>query len=140
KRVGKIREDWQRGKLSPEASTELLDTLRTAKPGDAPEKVIEILNKGVDPASVWDGLFLTAGELLMRQPGIGGLHCVTTMNALHHAYQASANDETRRMMMLQGAAFLPMFKAFMASRGKLRENVRLDKLEKADGGAKGAAA
>ena len=32
----------------------------------------------------------------MRQPGIVGLHCVTTINALHFAYQTTGNDETRR--------------------------------------------
>ena len=57
--------------------------------------------QGRAPASVWDGLFLPAGELLMQQPGIVGLHCVTSTNALHYAFTASGNDETRRMMMLQ---------------------------------------
>jgi hypothetical protein len=93
---------------------------------------VELLNKEVDPASVWDGLFLTAGELLMRQPGIVGVHCVTSTNALHYGYTASGNDETRRLLMLQAAAFLPMFRKFMIERGKLRDDLRIDTLDKAD--------
>jgi hypothetical protein len=135
KRAGKIRDDWTQGKATPSAATDLVAALRTASPSDAAEKVVELLNKGVSPASVWDGLFLRAGELLMQQPGIGGLHCVTSTNALHYAYTASGNDETRRMMMLQGASFLPMFREFMrgsTGRGKLDEARKIDVLEKAE--------
>ena len=45
---------------------------------------------------------------------------MTSANALHYAYQTSANDETRRMLMLQAAAFLPMFRQAMLGRGKLQ--------------------
>jgi len=45
-------------------------------------------------ASIWDGLFLSAGELLMRQPGIVGIHCVTSVNALHYAYQPKRRGPT----------------------------------------------
>jgi hypothetical protein len=71
---------------------------------------------------VWDGLFLMAGELILRQPGIVGIHCVTSINALHQAYQTTGNPDTRRMAMLQGAAFLTMFRKRM---GKMPD-VKLD--------------
>ena len=133
KRLQKIRGDWFQGKEAPSAATDLVACLRAASPSDASEKVVELINKGVSPSSVWDGLFLRAGELLMQQPGIGGLHCVTSMNALHYAYTASGSDETRRLLMLQGAAFLPMFREFMkGGRDKLNESLRIDALEKAD--------
>jgi hypothetical protein len=138
KRAARIRGDWFQGKPTPAATTDLVATLRGASASDAAEKVVELLNKGVAPASVWDGLFLRAGELLMQQPGIGGLHCVTSMNALHYAYTASGNDETRRLMMLQGASFLPMFREFMTGgRGKLDESRKIDTLEAADLKGKG---
>jgi hypothetical protein len=95
---------------------------------------VELLQKGIHPASIWDGLFLTAGELIMRQPGIIGIHCVTSTNALHFAYQTTASDETRRLLMLQSAAFLPMFRQLMISRApdhKLAD-VRIDRVEKAE--------
>jgi hypothetical protein len=131
KLVDSIRRDWQTGKPTPRAAEELLAVERTGTPAECSAKVVELINKGVDPASIWDGLFLTGGELLMRQPGIGGLHTLTTMNAMHFAFQNSGNDETRRMMLLQAAAFLPMFREFMSGRGKLPD-VCVDKLEKSE--------
>jgi hypothetical protein len=139
KRAAKIRADWQHGKVTPDAASELLAALRTASPADGCDHVVDLLNRGVDPASVWDGLFLTAGEQLMRQPGIVGLHCVTSANSLHHAFQTSGNDETRRLLMLQTAAFLPMFRKAMEGRGKL-DDVKIDTLEPAEPKAKGEAA
>jgi hypothetical protein len=128
-RIGRIRKDWQQGKVTPEATTDILKTLRTASYSDACELMVELLNKGVDPASCWDGIFLEAGELLMQQPGIVGLHCVTSVNALHYGYQASGNDETRRMLLLQAPAFLTLFRQTMRSR---REELKIDTLEKTE--------
>jgi hypothetical protein len=71
---------------------------------------------------------LASGEWLMSQPGIAGLHCVTSMNALYFGYETSGNDETRRYLMLQAAAFLPMFRRAMQGRGQLA-TIRLDTLE-----------
>ena len=140
KRAAKIRPGWQRGKVTPAASADLLAAERTASPGDATDKVVELLNREVDPASVWDGLFLTAGELLMRKPGIITLHCSTTTNALHYAFQASGDDETRRMLMLQAAAFATMFRQAAGLGDPGRDGLKIDSLEKADLKAEGAAA
>ncbi len=118
-------------KDDPKAGAELLETLRGSSWSDGAEKVVELCRRGTHPRCVWDGLFLTAGELLMRQPGIVGLHCCTTVNALHYAYQTTDNDETRRLMMLQAAAFLPMFRQAMTGRGKLADR-KLDTLAKAE--------
>ncbi|HZY89338.1 MAG TPA: hypothetical protein VFE78_31235 [Gemmataceae bacterium] len=123
-------------KDDPKAGAELLACLRSGSWSDGAEMVVELSRKGVHPRCVWDGLFLTAGELLMRQPGIVGLHCCTTVNALHYAYQTAGRDETRRLMMLQAAAFLPMFRQAMTGRGKLAD-LRLDDLQKAEGAAGG---
>lgn len=130
RKLTRIRADWQSGRRSREATLDLAATLRSSGPGDASDKVVSLLNDRIDPASVWDGLFLGAGELLMRQPGIVGLHCVTTINAMHFGWQTTANDETRRFLMLQGAAFLPMFRQAMQGRGQIADT-RLDTLEAA---------
>jgi hypothetical protein len=132
KRLSKIRAGWQRGKPTPQAAADLLATLRTANPDEASEQVVELLNKEVDPASVWDGLFLRAGELLMQQPGIVGVHCVTSTNALYFGSQASADDETRRFLLLQAASFLPQFRDAMLGRGKVQVALHVDMLEKDD--------
>jgi len=120
KRAAKIRKPWQAGRIDAEATRDLLTTLYDGSPADACEQVVELLNREVDPQSVWDALFVGSGELLMRQPGIVGLHAVTTTNALRYAYDTAAGDDTRKMMLLQNAAFLPMFRASMESRGKVQ--------------------
>jgi len=84
------------------------------------------LNARVDPSCIWDALFLTGGELLMKQPAIVSLHTLTTMNALAFGYQTTSNDETRRYLMLQAASFLPMFRARM---NNLPANPRIDTFE-----------
>jgi len=127
-RLSRIRNNWQRGRVTPEAASDLMATLRTAGPADACDRVVAMLNQEIDPVSIWDGLFLTAGELLMRQPGIVGVHCVTSVNALHFGYSASANDETRQLLLLQAAAFLAMFRPAMLRFGQMRD-LRLDTLE-----------
>ena len=127
-RAARIKEDWTAGKPDAAASADLLATLRTGSDDDACEQVVELLNRGVAPQSVWDALFDGAGELLLRQPGIVSLHAVTSTNALHFAYQASGDDQTRRLLLLQNAAFLTLFREAMGGRGKVGD-ARIDQLE-----------
>lgn len=130
--VQTIREDWRNGTADRDATEELVTHLRTASHEDACDQVVKLLNAGVSPQSVWDGLFVFAGELLMRQPGIVALHANTTSNALAYAYRSSGNDETRRLMTLQNAAFLTMFRDAMKSRGRIKE-VTIEDLTKVTG-------
>ena len=127
-RAARIKDDWTAGKPDAAASADLLATLRTGSDDDACEQVVELLNRGVAPQSVWDALFDAAGELLLRQPGIVSLHAVTSTNALHFAFQASGDDQTRRLLLLQNAAFLPLFREAMGGRGKVGD-ARIDQLE-----------
>ena len=130
--VRKFKPDWQSGKPSPEASGDILAAVRTASDAELSDKVVSLLNGGVSPRSVWDGLFVSAGELLMRQPGIVGLHTLTTLNALHYAYETAVGDDhARKLLLLQGAAFLPLFREAMKSRGKVSE-ARIDELGPAE--------
>jgi hypothetical protein len=130
KRASELRADWTAGRLDEAATREMLATLRTAGPDDACAAAVAIVNRGVSPQSVWDALLVGAGELLVRQPGIVALHAVTTTNALYYAWQTAAEDATRRMMLLQNAAFLPMFREAMQGRGQV-QSFELDKLEPA---------
>lgn len=103
----------------------MLATLRTASADEACDQVIAQLNRGVAPQSLWDAFFLSAGELLMRRPGLVALHAVTSTNALHFAYQASADAETRKLLLLQTAAFLTLFRSeWLDANG-----VRIDRFE-----------
>src|SRR5438477_5601558 len=109
-RVKTIRSEWQSGETSSAATTDLLQTLRRASPDEAAAKVVELLNRGAGPQSSWDGIFSAAGELLMRRPGLVSLHALTSANAFHFAFQQCSHDETRRLLLLQYAAFLTLFR------------------------------
>jgi hypothetical protein len=127
----KFPSTWHEGKPNKATTTDLVKSLRTATNEEACDEVVELLNRGATPQSIWDGLHITAGELLMRQPAIVALHAVTTTNALHFAYQESGNDETRRLLLLQNAAFLAMFRDAMQNRGKIKD-VTIDELSQAE--------
>lgn len=127
-RVRKIRPEWQDGKPAPSATVELLATLRDASAEDACNQVVELLNKGVAVQSIWDGVLAGGAELLMRQPGIVALHALTTSNAVKFAFDTSASEETRRWLLLQNVAFVPLFREAMKGRGKVGD-ARIDRLE-----------
>ena len=121
----KIRGDWLDGKPDPAATTEMLQAIRQGSAADTSEKAVDLLNRGAAPQSIWDAFFDGAGELLMREPGIRSIHAVTGTNALHFAWRHCASDATRRYLLLQNAAFLPLY------RGNAKEKVHIDDLQAA---------
>ena len=126
--VAQIPGNWQAGKASHEATVELLAALRQGANDAICDVAVQLLRRGTAPQSLWDALFCGAAELLLRQPGIVALHAITTTNALHRAYQTSGDDQTRRLLLLQTAAFLPMFREAMQGRSQLRD-LSIDRLE-----------
>jgi hypothetical protein len=127
--VKTIRNGWQQGEAKVGASTDLLVLLREGSWQDASRMVVAMLNKRIAPQSIWDALFQHSAEMLMRRPGIVPLHACTSTNAMHYAYQHSFNDETRRFLLLQNAAFLTMFR----DRGGVKEGIAIDQFEAAGG-------
>jgi hypothetical protein len=134
-----VRPDWQKGKADSGATRELLATLRDNSERDACEATAKMLNAGVAPESIYDAFLVGSGELLMRQPGIVGLHAVTSTNALRYIFATSTNDETRKLVLLQNAAFVPLFREAMKSRGSIA-NARVDDLQPAEKTETGAEA
>jgi hypothetical protein len=118
---------WRGGKDEDAAALDILETCRAGSAQDVPQKAVDLLKKGVSPRSVWDGLHLHSGELLMRRPNIPSLHEVTMGNATRHLFDTTSDDQTRRLLLLQTAAFAPLF------RGKPIDGVKLDALEKTEG-------
>jgi hypothetical protein len=137
--VDKIPGNWSAGQPSHGATVDLLSVLRHDSSDAACDSVVKLLSRGTAPHSLWDGLFCGAAELLLRQPGIVALHAVTTTNALHRAYQTSGNDRTRRLLLMQNAAFLPMFRMAMEGRGRPGDAAieSLQPIPLADAGAQG---
>jgi hypothetical protein len=121
--AGQFRPEWRAGKPDPKAAGDFLAGLRQASDEEAARKALDLLNAGVSPPSVWDALFAASGEILMRRPNILSLHALTTLNAIRYGFETAGSDETRRLLLLQAAAFVPLFRA------KLDKEVKLDQLE-----------
>jgi len=109
-RMHRIRAQWLAGSRDEAASASFLESLRSGAAGEVCDEAVNLINSGTHPQSLWDALFEAAAELLMRRPGIVALHAVTCANALYFAYRKASDDDTRRLLLLQGAAFLPLFR------------------------------
>jgi hypothetical protein len=128
--AARARPDWAHGRRDPAAAVALLETLRQGSARDAATAAAGALEKGIAPASLWDGILLAAGELCLRQPGIVALHAVTAANSLHHAYRASAHAPTRLLTLLQAASWTTLYRdAIRARQGGLPDTPRIDRLE-----------
>lgn len=120
--VQRIRAGWLEGEPSADATRDLMGVLRQGNWSEACGKVVELLNHGISPASVWDAFFQHAAEMMMRRPGIVPLHACTSTNAIHYLFQQSDNDELRRYLLLQNAAFLTLFRRA----GAIGDGIRID--------------
>lgn len=127
-RCRKLREDWSVGRDDLAATRSLLDTLRHADAEGASEAVVQALQAGVAPGSLWDAVVLCGSEMLLRNPGIVPLHAVTSVNALHFIYENSADPGTRQMALLQAAGWMPLFRR----RIEAPADLKLDALEPAE--------
>lgn len=114
-----------------EVTSGVLKSLRTATADDMGLAVAERISAADSRRAIWDGLFLGAGELLVRQPGIVGLHALTTLNALHYCARTTGDATLRDYLTLQAASFLPMFREAMKGRGKVGE-AKIDELQPRD--------
>lgn len=117
--IGRIPQNWLSGQMDDGVPVELFAAFRKEAPSAAAETAVDALVKGVAPQSVWDGVFLGAGELLMRQPGIIGLHGLTTANAMHYLWQNTADENLRKQLLLQACSFNPMFRESAGGRGAI---------------------
>lgn len=129
-RARRLPKAWGQKPAQPGASRELLSGLRGAAVGDAAEMVFSMLEDGYGADTVWDGYRLFASEVLMRRPGIGGVHPMTSTHAMHFAFRTTRSEATRRLLILQNADWLALFRAdFMARRGLHFRGPGIDKLE-----------
>ena len=105
-----IPQSWKHGRNDAGARRELHAALYEVSEEAAGAVVVQLLKQGISPEAIWQVLFDTAAELLMREPSIVLLHAQTTANALHYAYRVCGNEQTQQLMLLQCAAFIPMFR------------------------------
>jgi hypothetical protein len=128
--VASLPAEWaQEGAGDAGAAKQLLAAIREAGTEQACRDTVNLLLKAEARASsIWDGVHLAAGELMMRSPGILGVHTVTSVNALHYAFQVAGSAETRLLLLLQGVGWMSQFADFMA-RGDNFGNTDITKVE-----------
>ena len=102
---------------------DLLKTLREAAPDECCKAAADLLTKGqATGQAIWDAVHLAAGELMMRQPGIYGIHTVTSSGGLRYAFEQATDPTTRGLLLLQGVGWMAQFRHFMATkRGGLQD-------------------
>ena len=124
---GEIPESWLEGRIDSAASADMLAALREGDTLETGRAVVGLLKDGISPASIWHALHAAGAELLMTESGVVPLHAQTSSNALHYAFRESGDTATQQLMLLQGAAFIPRFRA-MSSLPR-RGVARLDEVE-----------
>ena len=98
-------------------SEDLLDVMRSGNSPDATQMAYRALQtNSVHASLVWDAIHLAAAELMMRQPGIFGIHTVTSASALRYAYETAFDPKTRLLTLLQGIGWMCQFRNFMETK------------------------
>ena len=103
----------------PDVAAELFAPFRQADTQGAATLAADLLRRGVSARTVWDGVFVGAGELLMRQPGIVALHGITTANAVRYLWGQTADADLRHRLLLQACSFNAFFRDSAGDRGDL---------------------
>lgn len=121
---------WIAGRIvDPAAAGDILATIRKAAPAESGTAVARLLAGGkLTAREAWEGILLRASELMLSLPGILGVHCITSANALHYAFRMSARAETRLYLLLQGVGWMSQFAHFMSREDGFRtlDITRLD--------------
>ncbi len=121
---------WDGSAANATVTLELLDALRRGDTDGACKLAAAKISAGECQAqAVWDAAHLMAGELMMRQPGIAGVHTVTSSNSMHYAFRAAQNPQNKLLLMLQGIGWMGQFRKFML--GESTEGLRVDTLQPA---------
>lgn len=119
KRIEKFSNRYFLNDRRPVESATVAKELRTATPEEASDFVVQLIESGCHPESVYDGIMIAAAEMVSRQPAIVPLHAVTTTNAMRFLYRSVHDDRTRKWLLLQNAAFIPHFRESAKARNAL---------------------
>lgn len=132
--AGELR-DPLNGLGDPEVSLALFRRLSGASPAEGMELAVASLNDGMSSATFWDAIFLAASDVFARGPGLLPVHAVTVADALAYGYHASSISAptTRKLLLVQAAAWMPTFRDDFAARRNLSmDGPGLDDLELGD--------
>ncbi|MBK1621732.1 hypothetical protein CKO42_25770 [Lamprobacter modestohalophilus] len=107
-------------------SHDLLAVLREGSADDASAALAAALARGVPKTRLWTVVFAAAGELMLREPGILAVHANTTSDALFLGAKRAADSDTRTLLLLQAASFLPLFRDLIGGDGDAPQLSRLE--------------
>ena len=124
--LGEIPKSWKQGRRDDAARDELVRTLREVSELDAGRAVIDLLKHGVSADSIWEGLFATAAEVVLRRPAVVPVHAQTSANAFHYAFRHARAEATQLLALLQSAAFMPAFRRGVRN---AQPDLRVEELE-----------
>ncbi len=128
----KLPGNWTGVSADTSATRELLQMYRSAALDESCQSTMLMLQSGrANAQTVWDAVHLMGGELMMRQPGIYGIHTVTSVNGLRYAYETAADPQTRLLLLLQGVGWMGQFQRFMATKNNGLQPRRITDLESA---------
>ena len=139
---GKLPATWLSRKPDAAATEQLMAAMRQGKVNDSCDLAVKMITgkSAVSAQAVWDAVHLMAGELMMRQPGIFGIHTVTSAHGLHYAFDNASRQQTRLLMMLQGVGWMSQFRHFMKTRNKGLNSARILKVSDQAEGSKASIA
>lgn len=114
--VAKLPSGWAGPRRDAGATRELYEALRGGDRDAACRLAIEQLTSGKNGAAgVWDAVHLVGDELERQQPGIFGIHAVTSKSSMHYAFRMTAEPITRLILLLQGVGWEAQFHRLMHS-------------------------
>ncbi len=115
----RLRADWTSGSHDRQAAADIVDAMHSGAAADVCRDILSGLQgdtSHTSAADIWDAVHLAGGELMMRQPGIYGIHTVTSASALRYAFDTAGTPETRLLLTLQAVGWLCQFRAFMSAK------------------------
>ncbi len=96
-------------------SEDLTRALRAASPTGALDAMAAALRAGVGAPAAWDAVLLVGADVFQRRPGrrsadgrgaLLPVHAVTVASALRSSFEAARDDATKRLLLLQAAAWV----------------------------------
>lgn len=107
---------WLDGKDDPSQVLALVRSFAQSNSAEAARLVVSALQDGLGPTTIWDALRLHATEIFFQRPAAAlrrhlPVHPVTELNAFGYAWRRTTRDETKRLLLLQAAAWLPLWQA-----------------------------
>jgi len=121
----RLDDSWMAEQADPPVTRSLLGVIRESTPDEACTEVAGRLVKGkTNAGTVWDAIHLAAAELRMRgRSGAAfvGVHAVTSVNALHHAYLVMLESSDRLLLLLQAVGWLGQFRKWAETQESLRK-------------------